>query len=274
MATNEFDPSHPLNVFGQELRRIRADQGLTLDQMAERVPFSASLIGAVERGQRRPTHEFVERIEEEFVLSGELLRLLPLIHKAASPTWFRPWTKVEESAITLRTWQPSLVPGLLQTESYARAVFTAEPGAIPNEVEQSIEARLQRQAIFQRPRPPIFSAVLDEAVLIRPVGGWSTMREQLGHLLKMITEFRIVIQIVPLELGLPVGLLGGFSIAQSSGNGDSVYFESAAHGYVSDRADEVRAANVRYDTIRAWAHPLHVSEELIRKTLESKHEHA
>jgi transcriptional regulator with XRE-family HTH domain len=273
VTTKVLDPEHPLSRFGRELRRHREARGLTIEQLAKTLPFSASLVGAVERAQRRPGRDFVEYVEEELGLSGELAELLPPITKEGSPTWFRPWTKIEETASSLWTWEPLLVPGLLQTEEYARAVFAAEPGTTPDEVDQAVAARLQRQAIFQRPRPPIFSVTLDEAVLLRPVGGRAVMRKQLEHLLMMITEFRVTIQIVPLDAGFPVGLLGGFVIAQSTTGGDSVYFESLANGRVSNRADDVHAGSVRFNAIRAWAHPLPVSEALIRETLESKYGH-
>lgn len=274
MSTNELDPANPLSIFGQELRRFRTDRGLTIDQLAEAITFSASLVGAVERAQRRPGRDFVERCEEELGLSGELLRLLPLITKEASPKWFRPWTKIEENASMLRTWEPLLIPGLLQTEAYARAVLGGKPGVTSDELDHAVEARLQRQAIFQRSRPPMFSAVLDEAVLLRPIGGRAVMREQLEHLLKMMSQHRVLIQIVPLELGVTVGLLGGFIIAQTPGEADAVFFESFVHAQVSDRAEDVQALNVRYDTIRAWAHPLHVSEDVIREMMVTKYEHA
>ncbi|MFI9560278.1 helix-turn-helix domain-containing protein [Nonomuraea endophytica] len=267
MSESERPSVSPLILFGSELRRLRTERGYTIDQLAEAIAFSPSLVGSVERAARRPGRDFAERCEETLALSGELLRLLPLITKEASPKWFRPWTKIEEEALTLRTWEPLLIPGLLQTERYARAVLKGKPGVSADELEQAVDARLQRQAIFDKPDPPMFSAILDEGVLHRPIGGPSVMREQLEHLLKMTTHFRVTIQIVPLTLGVTTGLLGGFIVAHMPNAQDAVYFESSANGHVTDRTEDLRAVNVRYDTIRAWAHPLHVTEDLIRETV-------
>jgi transcriptional regulator with XRE-family HTH domain len=250
----------PLQMFGSELRRFRQGHNLTIDELARTIAFSTSLVGAVERAARRPTLDFTERCEEVLGLSGELLELLPLITKEASPKWFRQWAKTEETAPTLRTWQPLLVPGLLQTERYARAVLKGRPGISDEELEQAVETRLQRQQIFHRPNPPMFSAILDEGVLTRPIGGSSVMREQLEHLLKMLAHHRVTIQIVPSDLGVTTGLLGGFIIAPHM-----AYLETAAAGYVADHPDELSTVNIKYDTIRAWAHPQHVSETLIRE---------
>ncbi|SDH09150.1 Helix-turn-helix domain-containing protein [Sinosporangium album] len=268
MASNELDPaSSPLALFGAELRRIRSAQNLTLEQLAERIMFSPSLVGAIERATRRPGRDFVERCEEELGLSGELIRLWPLISKESSPKWFRSWTRIEQEARTLRTWEPLLVPGLLQTPGYARAVLSGEPGVSMERVEEMLEARLQRQILFQRQTPPMFQALIDESVLHRPIGGAEVMRQQLEHLLKQMAHPRITIQVVPLAVGSTTGLLGGFVIAQLGGAHDAVYLETANNGQVTDRMDDVDAVSLRYDAIRAWAHPLHVSENVIREML-------
>lgn len=268
MTTQELDPTAgPLALFGSELRRFRTDRGLTIEQLAERVSFSASLLGSVERAARRPSRDFAERCERELGLSGELLKLWPLIMKEINPQWFRPWTKVEQEARTLRTWEPLLIPGLLQTANYARAVLSGEPGVNEAQVNEALEARLQRQALFKRPTPPIFAALIDEGVLHRPIGGPHVMREQLQHLLTMMANPRITVQVIPLDVGATTGLLGAFMIAQVPGASDTAYIETTTHGQVTDRSDDIEAISLRYDTIRAWAHPLHVSEHVIREKM-------
>ncbi|GAA0925394.1 helix-turn-helix transcriptional regulator [Nonomuraea longicatena] len=254
----------PLEMFGFELRRCRMERHFSINELARAIAFSASLVGAVERAARRPTRDFTMRCEGALGLSGELLEILPLITKETSPGWFRPWAKIEEAAESLRSWEPLVIPGLLQTERYARAVLQGKPGISAEDLEQSIEARLQRQAIFHRPNPPMFSAILDEWVLKRPIGGGQVMREQLEHLLTMTSHHRVTIQIVPTSLGVTAGLQGGFIIAPQA-----AYIETSVAGYVSDRPDELSAININYDTIRAWAHPQHVSEDLIREMVSS-----
>ncbi|WP_433224651.1 helix-turn-helix domain-containing protein [Microtetraspora malaysiensis] len=268
-APVELDPSaSPLAFFGAELRKYRKGAGWSQEQLAERIRFSPSLVGFIERAQRPPSRDFVERCDETLRLNGELLRLWPLISREATPQWFREWLDIEQEAHTLRTWQPLLVPGLLQTEDYARAVLQGEPGVTPEQVEKAVEARLERQTIFSRSNPPMFWVTLDEGVFLRPIGGRDVMRRQLERLAQAAENPRIAIQVVPLALGATTGLLGGFVIAQLSGTPDTVYLESAGNGQVTDRTEDVKAIHVRYDAIRAEAHPRHVSIELIRKAIQ------
>jgi len=239
--------------------------GLSQAAMGALVPCSESLIGLIERGRRKPTRKFTLSAETVLDLNGELLRLLPSATGVSAPKWFRQWPGVEENAHTIRTWQPLVVPGLLQTPAYARAILGAEPGATQAWIEETVATRLQRQAVFERQEPPMYWALLDECALIRPIGGANVMREQLEHLLTMMATPFISIQIVPLNVGATPGLLGGFALAKGSGMPDHVSLEDAAQGSVSDREETVRRVSLRYDAIHKWAHPIHVSERLVRE---------
>jgi transcriptional regulator with XRE-family HTH domain len=265
-APSELHPTaSPLAFFGAELRKSRQKAGLSQERLAERINFSTSLIGFIERAQRFPSRDFVERCDEAIGLSGELLRLWPLLTREASPPWFHGWLDVEQEAQSLRTWQPLVVPGLLQTEEYARAVVRGEPCITEDQIEKKVEARIERQAILARSTPPVLWVVLDEVVLLRPIGGKDVMRRQLERLLEAVESPRISIQVVPLMLGATTGVSGGFVIAQLSGGADTVYIESATHGHVTSRAEDVEAIHNRYDTIRTEAHPQHLSIDLIRE---------
>jgi transcriptional regulator with XRE-family HTH domain len=268
MSTSELNPAEsPLALFGVELRRYRLKAGLTQEQLADQIQFSESLVGAVERAKRVPSRSFTELCEKALSLNGDLLRLWPLVTNEASPKWFRPWPKIEAEAHTLRTWQPLVVPGLLQTPAYARMVLSGVPGVSEAQIDESVEARLQRQTIFTRPNAPMYSALIDSGVLDRPLGGVEVMREQLEHLAAMMAHRRITLQIVQSSVVPTVGLLGGFVIAQLDNRPETVYLDTAADGEVTDRTDTVRTVTVRYDAIRAWADPIHVSEEVIRRKL-------
>jgi hypothetical protein len=146
-------------------------------------------------------------------LNGELFELLPNTTVMSTPKWFSHWPKVEEKAHTIRTWEPLVIPGLLQTARYARAILSAEPGATEEWIEDAVETRLRRQYVFERENPPMYWALIDECALLRPVGGKEVMREQLEHLLRMGERPTVSFQIVPLEVGATAGLLGGFAIA-------------------------------------------------------------
>ncbi|MEV1241408.1 DUF5753 domain-containing protein [Nonomuraea sp. NPDC050022] len=187
--------------------------------------------------------------------------------KTASPAWFREWPKIEAEARTLRTWQPLVIPGLLQTREYARAVLRGQPGISEDQINETMGARMARQAVFERPTPPLYSALIDEGVLARPIGGPEVMREQLEHLVKLLSHPCITLQVVPMAVVPTIGLLGGFVIAQLPKGADVLYLDSAADGEVTDREDKVRTVSVRYDAIRSWAQPVNETEAAIREKM-------
>ncbi|MEV8633061.1 helix-turn-helix transcriptional regulator [Streptosporangium sp. NPDC051023] len=267
-APKELNPdTGPLALFGYELRKRRETAGWTQEQLARRMRFSDSLIGQVERATRRPSRIFIERCEEALGLRGELLQHWPDLTREGSPRWFRTWLEIEGDAHAIRSWEPLVLPGLLQTEDYARAVISGRPGATPDQVEEALAIRMARQKIFQRADPPMYWAVIDECVLRRPIGGREVMRRQLEHLLEMLESPRVSIQIVPFDLGATTGLLGGFAIAQLRGAQDTAYLESIGTGHVTDRPEEIQAVNLRYETIRGDAHSQHASTNMIREMM-------
>ncbi|MEO3795214.1 helix-turn-helix transcriptional regulator [Nonomuraea sp. B10E15] len=251
--------------YGVVLKNARTAAGLSQVALGNILSCSESLIGLVERGQRKPTKSFTIAVESALGLNGDLFRLLPNTRVMSVPKWFSEWPAVEENAHTIRTWQPLVVPGLLQTPRYARAILAAEPGATEQWVEEAVETRLRRQSVFERTDPPMYWALLDECVLLRPVGGKEVMREQLEHLLAMAERPNISIQVVPLDVGATAGLLGGFSLARSEGIPDHISLEDAALGSVTAHEEAVRRVSVRYDAIHKWAHPIHMSQRLIRE---------
>ncbi|WP_166427260.1 helix-turn-helix domain-containing protein [Nonomuraea mesophila] len=260
----QFPPPPPETpTYGVVLKSARTAAGLSQVALGNIVSCSESLIGLVERGQRKPTKSFTIAVESALGLNGDLFRLLPNTRVMSVPKWFSEWPTVEENAHTIRTWQPLVVPGLLQTERYARAILAAEPGATEQWIEEAVETRLRRQSVFERNDPPMYWALLDECALLRPVGGKDVMREQLEHLLAMTERPNISIQVVPLDVGATAGLLGGFTLAESDGMPDHVYLDSAGQGTVIAREEAVRQVSLRYDAIHKWAHPAHVSRRQV-----------
>lgn len=181
--------------------------------------------------------------------------------------WFYPWLEAEQQALTLRTWQPNLVPGLLQTADYARAIV-GRPDMSPDDIEKAVEARLDRQALFTRKNPPVMWAVLDEVVLQRPIGGSTVMEGQLKHLLTMAEHPCITLQIVPLVASSTAGLLGGFVLAQLQDGREIVYLDSAGKGQVTAQTREVRDIQLLYEAVRASALPHDGSLNRIKEWVE------
>ncbi|MFG1617203.1 helix-turn-helix domain-containing protein [Nonomuraea wenchangensis] len=255
----------PAQVYGEILRKAREAAGLSQAALGELLSCSESLVGLIERGKRRPSKGFTLAAEAALGLNGELYGLLPNTTVMSTPTWFSEWPKVEEKAHTIRTWQPLVVPGLLQTARYMRAVLSSAPWATKQWVEEAVETRLRRQSIFERGIPPLYWALIDECVLLRGVGDDDVMREQLTHLLEMTERPNISLQVVPLDVGVTAGVLGGFALAQGDHIADHVSIDAAAQATVTAREETVRRVNVIYDAIHKWAHPIHVSRRLIRE---------
>ena len=258
-----------LALFSEELRRARAAAGLTQDQLADRVGYSPSLVAHVETGSRAPSLDFARRGDEALGTGGLLARLQPFVRSEAYPAWFRDWVEIEREALSLRWFEPLLIPGLLQTAGYARAVLAAAHPASPeDEVERLVSARMDRQAILDQPEPPLLWVILDEGVLTRPVGGPAVMRDQVERLVKAARRPRIVLQILPSGVGAHAGLDGHFVIASFDGPPDVVYLNNTLAGQVVEGPADVARVALLYDILKAEALSPRASADLARKAIE------
>jgi len=184
---------------------------------------------------------------------------------APFPSWFRPFVQHEAEATALRWFEQTLVPGLLQTADYARALLSTRVGATEGEVDQSVAARLERQTILDRDDPPVLWVVIDEGVLRRPVGGMPVMRAQVEHLIEMAERTSIVVQVIPYSVGAHEGVNGSFVIAEFVAAPSIVYLETALTGLVVERPEDVASVRLTYDTLRTEALPRAASLELLRE---------
>jgi transcriptional regulator with XRE-family HTH domain len=260
----------PLALFGAELRHYRTVAGLSQEQLGERIGYSAALVGAVETARRVATEDFAQRCDElvELRTGGALRRLREhmreQLHRQVWPSWFREWPSIEREAITLRSWELAVIPGLLETAEYARAVLRAVlPEANDEEVDAQASARIERQQILSRQDPPMLWAILDEGALRRRVGDGEVMRRQLGHLIEMARSPKVKVLVVPASAGAHVGVGGPFAIAEFRGAPEMVYLDTAAQGQITDHPDIVKACGQVFDTLRAEALPPRASLDLI-----------
>ncbi|MEN3613332.1 helix-turn-helix transcriptional regulator [Plantactinospora sp. ZYX-F-223] len=260
-----------LGLFAGELRRFRGIAGLSQDGLAQRINFSSALIAKIELCQRRPTREFAKRCDNVLETGGLLERIQAVIGVGPVMPWFRHWVVVEQEATGIRCFQLSVIPGLLQTEGYARALLASGGLLTADQVEQQVAARLARQEILTRPDPPLFTAVIDERVLHQPVGGAEVMRDQLRHIVKLCAEQpRVRIQIVPTSAGAYAGLNGPFVIATlPDGDDVVVYLDDQLQGRFIERAEDVKAIQKLWDSIRSEALSHQQSIEMIREVAES-----
>ncbi|MGC5011438.1 helix-turn-helix domain-containing protein [Streptosporangium sp. DT93] len=267
---SDLSPSDsPTALFGYELRRLRKAREWSQIKLSKVVPYSIGTISMIETAKRSPSEEFARYCDEALEAEGALMRLWPMVSHASAPPWFRPWLDVEATAEALRTWEPLIVPGLLQTEDYARAILRGDVGVTPEQVEEQVKTRMERQSILRRPRPPLFWVVIDEAVLHRPIGNRAVMAEQLNRLLEVGQSSRTTVQVLPLEACSTIGLAGGFAIAQTRGTFDTAYVESAGvMSRVTERPEDVGVLAYRYEGIRSEALSQRESLELIKETLQ------
>ncbi|MGC4899265.1 helix-turn-helix domain-containing protein [Micromonospora echinospora] len=242
-------------LFAGELRRLRTDAGLTQEALGERVSYSASLVAAVEQCRRAPRAEFTERCDEVLNGGGLLVRIRDALMQEALMPWFREWVSIEQEATALRSFQPLVVPGLLQTEEYARALHEGASPLVGDAMEQQVAARMARQVVLDRPAPPQFVAVLDHSVLTRAVGGPKVMRKQLSHLVEVGRRPRVHLHLVPETVGAYPGLNGAFVLATPADGDDVGYLDNQLHGTIVERHADVKSLRQTWESVRAEAMP-------------------
>ncbi|TDC57210.1 XRE family transcriptional regulator [Micromonospora sp. KC207] len=250
-----------------QLRRIRTAAGLSQEELGRRANYSASTISAVETGTRPLDKPYVKRMDEVLDTGGLFESLLRMAERDGQPSWFRPWLEAERNAKQLRYFNPTLVPGLLQTENYARTVLRFDDTKPEEDVERQVAARLERQEILVREHPPQVVAVIDESALRRTD---ATMGEQLAHLLRMAELPHVHLHAIPSYTGLHVGLSGPLALARSTDGGWVGHLENQLSGLVTDSEDEMATLLERWEGVRGLALPRDLSLALL-KEVESQH---
>lgn len=234
--------------------------------------MSGSQIRKIEGGDRTPARDLIEAIEAvpEMACNGALSELYGILAaslgRSAYPGWFAQWPDKEAAARRLRSYQPSVVPGLLQTEAYARAILSTRVGLTAEELNESVTGRMERQRILDRESPPELWVILDEAVLRRPVGGPEVMAKQLDHLASMARQPSIVVRVIPLDAGAHQGMNGGaFVIAEFEETATIAYQDTAVAGQIIENPEHVQALTLTWDTLGLEALPRAQSLELIEE---------
>lgn len=260
---------------GAELRRVRMAAGISQEALAERFGYDRTVISKAESGHRPPSLDLARAYAKEFpqlnalVESGLIERWAEHVRRRGGtfPEFFVDWLDYEKNATALFYWAPILVPGVLQTESYARAILAKLPSE--ESLEVRLAGRMARQQVLSRPKPPVVSVIMAEAVLHRCVGGPQVMREQLIHLAE-VPQPKVLVQVIPAETGAHAGLEGGVSIADNEDGSTVVYLESLTAGQTT--ADRGIVSEVRETTelLRCEALPRAASRELILKVAEER----
>ncbi|MFF0577614.1 helix-turn-helix domain-containing protein [Streptosporangium saharense] len=260
-------------TFSTELVRCRSEARLTQEVLAGRLHLDRSFVSHVERGKKPPTRVLAEGLDRVFKLSeeGRFVGLYEhMLREDGSLSWFMKWLDVERRAAMLQSWDPMLVPGLLQTPAYAQSVIGSNPLVDSEQVKERVLSRTQRRAILQRAplaRVPRVGLLFDEGVLHRPIGGPAVLVEQLRFLLEMATHPRLTIQITPMLLESAAGMMGAFALARLPDGLDVVTVDALFGGRTSVEADEVAEAKMWYEAIRVDAYPQGKSIRLIEDAI-------
>ncbi|GGX17016.1 helix-turn-helix domain-containing protein [Streptomyces noursei] len=224
-STDNYDsgkpePSGSLRTFGAVYQGFRENAGFTQEALAPVLRYSAHYIGSVEQGRRLPSKKFIDRSEEALGANGVLRKAAKRLSKQPGlARWFREWAELEKQAINLYTYECRLVPGLLQSEPYARTLFENRvPLLSEEEVETQVAARLERQKLLRDRPNTAFSFVIDEHVFRRPTGGADTVRGVIDHVLECMTLRNVDVQVMPLERGIHPGLDGPMQLLETPDN--------------------------------------------------------
>jgi transcriptional regulator with XRE-family HTH domain len=266
----DVKPDSVQAYFAWLLKHLRMAAGMTQTELAVATHFSGSLIAQIETMRKSPTLPFAVRCDKALKTGGIFARLWPLMHRGALPGWFPGFAGLEGKAVVCRIYDSQFVPGIFQTEDYARTVIIdgCGPHETPEDIEMRLNFRMQRQRVLAKPSPAIHWAILDETILRRPVGSRSIMRAQLQRLIEVTDMPRTFLQILPFSAGHHPGMLGPMMIFTYGDGHELVYSEVLDFGYVVSDAQKVARYALDYDRLRAQALPTAASLDLLKTAME------
>jgi len=267
----EQNPTLRARRLALELLRRREASGLTREEAARQLEWSTSTIFRIETGRSRPQPGNVRVLLELYGVSGpERDGLIRLAREARQPGWWHSFRDIlpnpyevyiglEAGAASIRNFEPVVVPGLLQTEEYARQTLRNGPGELDrDDVERLLQVRMERQRVLGREDRPRLWAVLDEAVIRRVVGGPEVMRDQLRHLIECTEQGKTTLQVVPYRAGAHAGTTGPFVILEFPEPADPevVYVETLAGDIYLEAPTDVDRYTLAFARLLAAAmHP-------------------
>lgn len=243
-----------VTAFGRQLKLLRIRAGLERTEFGKRMGYSADTVASIEQGRRIPQAQFIEKADEVLGAGGVLNALKEEVGRAQYPAFFRDMARLEARATALSVYAVYAVPGLLQTEDYARAIFHMQRPLLDDEmIEQRFEARMVRQEVLRRRPAPLMSFVIEEAVLRRPIGGPSVMRETLGQILVTSRSRNVEVQVMPIDREDNAALSGPFSLIDVDGGQRLAYAEVQDLSRLYTDTTYVRTLEARYGILRSQA---------------------
>ncbi|NBM20788.1 helix-turn-helix transcriptional regulator [Streptomyces sp. GC420] len=251
----DLDPSSsPRALLGAELRHARERAGLTQDELGGPLFVSGSFIGQLEAGTRRMQPDYARRLDDILGTRGFFTRNCRAANKSRYPDHFAEAAEAEAVATAIKEYAPLLIPGLLQTEGYARAMFRAgRPTATEDVIDELVSARLDRAKLLADPTTPLLWAVLDEAVLRRTMGGPAVMAHALSHVATLARRHRIIVQVLPFAAGGHMAIEGSLKLMSFTDAPTLAYLQGLGMGELQDDPAAVAHYELTYDLLGATA---------------------
>jgi transcriptional regulator with XRE-family HTH domain len=254
-------------AYGVLLQFLRKRSGLNQQQLGDAIGYSLEQVASVEQGRRPAKAAFTVAADRVLEAGGVLEALQDEVDRAKLPRFFRNVALLEAEALSRFSYDPLLIPGLLQTEAYAQALLEAHFPPLDEEiVEQRVAARLARQTLLSRKNPPVvFVFIVEEGALRRIVGSSAIMREQLEHLLACAQMRNVELQVMPTARGAHSGLNGPMVLLESTERKRHIYVEAQDVVTVRSNEDEVSEFWLRYGMLRTQALDTEGSSRLIER---------
>jgi DNA-binding XRE family transcriptional regulator len=251
-----------------DLHFYRTKHGFSCAQLGKTIGCNRQSVSNMEAARPgwRLDDDQAAKLDKLWDLNGHFGRLLRYARARHDADWFAQHLTYEKRATEMRTYEALIVPGLLQTEAYARALLVA--GQVVPDVDAAVAARLARQEVLDKDTPPLLWVLLNESVLHQPVGGPQAMRAQLAQLLDISERPNIVLRVVPRSLGAHTGLDGSFKITTVE-EGDIAYMEAVGGGRMSLDKAEIRRYRIRYDRIGSDALSRDSTRNLLAQLMET-----
>jgi transcriptional regulator with XRE-family HTH domain len=270
-------------MLGAQLRRLRESHGISRETAGYEIRASESKISRLELGRVGFKERDVADLLTLYGVTDEQERdaLLVLARQANTPGWwqkygdvlpgwFQPYVGLEAAASVIRTYEVQFVPGLLQAPGYARAVIVVgHQSASPEEIDRRVTLRVARQQVLTRPDPVVLWAVVDEAVLRRPIGGAEVMRAQIEYLIEATKLPSVRLQVLPFRTGGHAAMGGSFTILRFRDPElpDLVYVEQLTGALFLDRREDVDHYAAANDVLCIAAEPASRTDEILKSIL-------
>lgn len=254
-AGSEPESSDSMRTFGAVVQALREFHGLNREELGRHVGFSKHTVASVELGRRMPDAAFIEAAEGVLGNTGALRRAADHLERQPGlATWFRRWAELEKLAITLYTYECRMIPGLLQTEAYARQLFTDElPPLTDEQIEVNWAARALRQRLLRELPNTAFSFIIEEQVFHRRTGGRDVMRAALDELLDTVRLRNVEIQVMPLTRESHAGLHGPMQLLETRNHKWFAYMEAPECGMLLSEPKAISTLHQRYASMRSQA---------------------